>query len=192
MTWGLGGFGFLWSSLWKGFVVRGVPPESHSTNPDQSLIKKHRQPHTIHGIGIFTYMFMVDFYVFCTSPMDAMAMGTAQQHNSATKIQLVPSHSPPRRPWGLLDFGLVAQVPREDRDIIVSAVVHLGRLGRHLTQQSWQIFQASFWGYSRYSLEKRGGGNSNMFYFHSWRNDSTWRSYFSIGLKPPTSKDVTS
>ncbi len=36
--------------------------------------------------------------------------------------------------WGLLDFGLVAQVPREDRDIIVSAVVHLGLLGQPKTR----------------------------------------------------------
>ena len=56
------------------------------------------------------------------------AMGT----NSTTKAPLTKnSHRIPHlETWGLLDFGLVAQVPREDRDIIVSAVVHLGRLGR--------------------------------------------------------------
>ena len=37
----------------------------------------------------------------------------------------------------LLDFGLVAQVPREDRDIIVSAVVHLGT-------QNWEALIEDF------------------------------------------------
>lgn len=37
----------------------------------------------------------------------------------------------------LLDFGLVAQIPQEDRDIIVSAVVHLGT-------QNWDSFISDF------------------------------------------------
>ena len=34
-----------------------------------------------------------------------------------------------------------------------------------------------------------GGGNSNIFYFHPepWGDDPIWRSYFSKGLKPPSS-----
>ncbi|CAE7471114.1 unnamed protein product, partial [Symbiodinium sp. KB8] len=37
----------------------------------------------------------------------------------------------------LLDFGLVAQVPREDRELIISAVVHLGT-------QNWEALIADF------------------------------------------------
>ena len=67
--------------------------------------------------------------------------------NPTSPLQTDPNLRPSLQ-LGLLDFGLVAQVPRKDRDIIVSAVVHLGDSGlgqRGVVGLLWLVGFGGWW-----------------------------------------------